>query len=129
MSRLVLGRGDHIGQGNAGVEALGGHDQVRHKRGWFGTKNQKPSHGGSVLVSETWVGLFWGKENPIWVGYARIKVVRGHNRVRCKGGGASLGQKQEKQAVGVQFWLAKCEQAVSWVEGTLFGWGTLGLRW
>jgi hypothetical protein len=43
----------------------------------LGQKNQKPSRGGSVLASETRVGLFWGRGDPIGAGYARVEVLGG----------------------------------------------------
>ena len=48
------------------------------KEGWFGPKkNQKLSHGGSVLASEGWVGLYFGRGNLIRLGYTGIEMVRG----------------------------------------------------
>ena len=82
----VLGRGDPIGAGYVGVEVVRGRDRAKCKGGWFGPKNQKPSHWGSVLASEMQVGLILGRGDPIGAGYAGVEVVRGRDRVRHKGG-------------------------------------------
>ena len=42
---------------------------------------------------------------------------------------AGWGHKTKNQAAGAQFWSVKCGWAGFWVEGTLMGWGTSGLRW
>jgi len=90
------------------------------REGWFGPKNQKPSRGGSVLASEVLAGFFRA-------GYAGTEVQGGYDRVRREGG-VVWAKKTKNRAVEARFWLAKCGRARFWVEGTLLGWGTLGLR-
>ena len=36
---------------------------------------QKPSHQGSVLANEMWLGCDMGKEDPIRVGYTGVEVL------------------------------------------------------
>ena len=55
---LVLGEGNPIMAGYAGIEVQGG-----HKKGlvWAKKDKQKLSHGGSVLAGEMQGGSFWGR--------------------------------------------------------------------
>ena len=113
--------------GYAGVEVVRGHNQVRCEGGLvWAKKNQKSSRGGSVLAIEVRAGLYLGRGDPIRVGYARIEVQGGRERVRREGPG--LGQNNKNRAVEARFWLSKCGRAGFWVEGTLLRRGTLGLR-
>ena len=83
---LFLGGGDPIRVGYTGIEVWGGCDWVTCERGVVWAKKQKLSHGGLVLTNEMWVGLFWGRGDPIGVGHAGVKVQAEHDRVRHKGG-------------------------------------------
>ena len=51
----------------------------------------------------------------------------GCDLMMCEGG--LVGAKKQNGAPGAQFWLAMWGWTGFWVEGTLMGWGTSGLRW
>ena len=63
---------DSIGVGYT-VLRVRGHDQVRCIGGGAGLSQNSKN-----LVSKMWEGLVFGRGNPIGVGYAGVKVVRGH---------------------------------------------------
>jgi hypothetical protein len=57
------------------------------------------------LDSDVRVGLFLGREDPIWAGYTGFEVQGRHNQVRREGG-LVWAKKTKNQAMGAQFWLA-----------------------
>jgi hypothetical protein len=72
-----LGRGNPVGVGYAGFEAVRGCDWVRREGALAGAKNQKPSCRSSVLVNEPQGDCFSGRGRPVGVGYTGFKAVGG----------------------------------------------------
>ena len=62
---FLSGRGDPIGAGYAGVEAVVGCDWVGREGGLVVAIKAKPSREGSALANETQRGFFSGRGNPI----------------------------------------------------------------
>ena len=110
-----------MGWGTCGLRQQGDVVQQCVKGAWLGPKTKNQAPGARFWLAKCgWAG--------IWVEGTLMGGVHG---LRWQGDvvwwcmkGAWWGPKTKNQAPGAQFWLAKCEWAGFWVEGTLMGWGT-----